>query len=267
MTARSTRTGSAICLVATALVAACGGGGGASGDAPQGSVAVDADLEIAKAVYGVSATLPPGFHAEPERYPDRQTFKVHVRQGDLAQPKPDPDFEVCSDDFDEALSFSKRNADALGYVTTLSGTDDNDWFFQFDRAIESAEPAMLVNRVFKCAGVDRSVQNGSVVAELNRRPVEAGHVRFLAEYLWHFSTHNNALNAVLSSSSASAELEHRLRRAEALRFGGKDGCDRIEVWDQLYVATPSTGIVERTDQFVRAFDARFDSGSVTLCGA
>ncbi len=257
-----------VSLTLIALLSGCGGGGGGDSSAPQGPTADSANLSVAKAVYGINAQVPAGFYTESNPYPDRQTLTLHVRQGDVAPVTGGTNFEVCSDDFSEALDWSAANASRLGYTTNLTGNSEDDWYFQFDREIVSTEPAMLVNRVFKCATVDRSMVSSDLAGTLNRRPLDAASLKFLAEYLWGFSDYNNALNAVIESrgtAATSSLYEHRITRAVALRYAGSNQCDLIEVWQQYHRVDRTSGVVSVDEVFDRVFEAKLQAGVASLC--
>ncbi len=251
-------------------LALAGCGGSSSGAATESVVVPVAqapdDLKIARAVYGLEPSIPVGFYVEAQPYPDRQTFTVHVKARDVSAAA-SSDNEVCSDDFSEALDWSAANAQRQGYSTSLSGNQETDWYFQFDREIASTEPAMLLNRVYKCSVVDRSMASGGLVGIVNRRPLDGSALKFLAEYLWGFSAYNNALHAALESQGADSAnaFEHRIRRAEAKRFAGANNCDRIDVWDMTYSMDKTNGDVSLSETFVRDFEASYTAGVASLC--
>lgn len=246
-------------------IGSCGGGSGA----PATADVATADFDVAQSVYGVTPSLPSGFYRDSEPYPDRQTFTVHIKSAEVLSGHSGVNYELCSDDFSEALSWSDINAQAQGFSTTLTGTFETDWYFQFDRAIDAGEPAMLINRAFKCAQLDRSaLSDAGVAGFINRRPLDPDDLRWIAEYLWGFSPYNNALNAVVSSTGRDGEsrLEHEILRASATRFSGTDGCDVVEIWSMQYTADRSTGQLQLHERFVRKFEARYGNGQVEICG-
>lgn len=253
-----------LCVLLLLVAGGCGGGSGA----PVTDDLMSVDLDIAQSVYGVAPSLPSDFYRDPEPYPDRQTFTVHIKSAEVIPGHSGVNYELCSDDFPEALTWSDVNAQAQGFSTSLTGTFETDWYFQFDRAIDASEPAMLINRVFRCAQLDRSALSDTGAAGfINRRPLDLADLRWIAEYLWGFSVHNNALNAVVASTGQAGEslLEHEILRASATRFSGTDGCDVVEVWSMHYLADRATGQLEFQERFVRRFEARLDNGQVTIC--
>lgn len=247
------------------LVTACGGD---TQSPPQPDVAVTSDdLAIAALAYAPDQRVPAGFHAEPARYADRSEFVFHVRTSDLGNPVVSADYEVCSDDFAEALQWSADSAVARAYATTLSGNLETAWFYQFERPLANDPSGIVINRVFKCATLDRSsADNAGNAGQLTKRPFAADDLKFVSEYLWHFSVYNNALHAVLSSvpGTDGTGLTHTLQRVQVETGAGADGCDRIAIWDWVHSADAG-GRLRSEQRFVRAFDARFEFGSVALC--
>lgn len=241
---------------------ACGAGGG---DAPAGPLPGDVErLDIARAVYAVAPSVPAAFYAEPDPYPDRSTLRYHVLESEISTAA-DADWEACVDDFSSASQHAAASAAARGYPGAATGSSETAWFFQFDRTIEAAEPAMLIVRLFKCSAFDRSVRADGVAGRLNAVPVTAADLRFVAEYLWSIGPFNNALNAVVDSRGDTGELSHRLRRAAAERLAGAGGCDIVEVWDLVYTVDGASGLVSVDETFVDVFEARYEAGAVSLC--
>lgn len=256
--------GSAGALLLALLLSACGGGGG--GDGIPEAAGADPRQAIAEAVYGLAPAKPTGFYAETDPYPDRQTLTVHVREAEVRPAPPAVDFESCSNDFTEALDWSAANAAARGFTTNLAGNSETEWFFQFDREIVASSPAMLVNRVFKCAQLDRSVLGDDRLAILRRPGSGAAELRWVAEYLWGFSPYNNALHAVLESRTVqSSPATHRIVRAEALRFAGANGCDLIEVWEHDFELDATSGLVTSEERFQQVFAAKLQNSRAELC--
>ena len=89
----------------------------------------------------------------------------------------------------------------------------------------------------------------------------------MAEYLWRFSSYNNADNLVLKSAAVSdaSDPTHELTLAQLARGAGAYGCDRVRVFTWRYRAVPDSGLLVSTQSDLRIFDARNDAGSVQLC--
>lgn len=258
------------CAGALAVLGGCGGGGASpeiAGEMPPDARAVD--QRLAELAYSPDERTPPGFYSEPERYSDRSVFRFHVKSDDVGVPA-QVAFEVCTNDFAQALSWSASGAEARDFETELAGNDETVWFYEFDRMVSGTEPAVVINRVFKCSALDRqgAVPDG-FAGQLTMRPLGSDELRFVAEYMWQFSRFNNALNAVYDSvpGSEAGALTHTLRRVQVQQGAGAvAGCDRIEVWHWRWRADPLDGSLSSEQHFERAFDARRENGAVRLCG-
>lgn len=254
------------------LVAGCSSGGNDSAadagvaSAPDTSTA---DTELAARLYAGTPRTPAAFLAEESQYPDRSEFKFHVSNGDVsALSAGELRFELCSDDFAEALQWSATAADARALPSQLTATAQTQWYFQFDRTLASVEPAMVVNRVFRCAALDRSTRDAlGNAGTVNLAPFTADDLQYVSEYLWQFSLYNNALHVVIDSfpDRQSVDLQHILERAQLFPGEGEDpSCDRVEIWHWTH-RIASGGALSEADIFVRGFDVRRDNGVVSLC--
>ncbi len=251
-----------IALIALAT-ASCGGGSGSEAESVQPDVEA---LSIARQVYGIEPSVPADFYVDVDPYPDRQTLTVHVRENEIRPSSQAMDFEACSDDFAEALDWSATQAAQRGLLTTLAGTSESEWYFQFDREVQEADPAMFLNRVFKCRQFDRSAITDGHVGHINRQPVNAADLKFMVEYLWGFSEYNNAFHAVVSSRADSgATLSHTIVRAEAIRQVGAERCDLIETWSHSYSVSEASGLISEQVRYLDVFRARLRAGSAELC--
>lgn len=246
---------------------ACGGGG-SDGAIPPVDSSSDPDLDIAVLAYSADYRVPEGFYQEPDRYPDRSVFTFHVKQSDVGV-MPTVDHELCTDDFALALDWSAQSAAARQFDTAFSASSQSDWFFEFERVANDAAGSIVINRVFRCAVLDRAGLDGTAFAgQVNKQPLMADDLKFLSEYFWQFSIYNNALHAVITSAPATVAdgLAHDLVRAEVrVGEGSQSGCDRVELWRWRYIVDSDTGTLTAEQQFQRAFDARQLNGSVSLC--
>lgn len=272
MSDRQSNLSKLLVLACCAAVYGCGGG---SGDASPQTAAVSPpdpairDLAIAKLAYGEGERVPDGFYREPRLYPDRSEFRFHVKGSDVGIAIGDSDFELCSDDFSRALDWSAASAEARQFETTLSATGDAEWYFQFERTVQDDEPAMVINRVFKCALFDRTgLSADGYAGRLARQPVQADDLKFVSEYLWQFSFYNNALHAVLASTGTreADALVHDIERVEVqIGAGSESGCDRVSLWTWRHRVETASGEMYSEQLFLRAFDARQVNGIVSLC--
>jgi hypothetical protein len=258
------------------LLISCGGGGG-QGDPAVAEVAEAEqrapgpdDLDIARLAYSAEQRTPPDFYREADRYPDRSVFRFHVDNEDVAALRDglEPAYELCTDEFSQALRWSEEASVYRQLPSTMSDSVATDWYYQFDRAMDVDPPAMVVTRIFRCEALDRTGRAVEGYAgRLNRAQPTAADLEFVAEYLWQFSVYNNALHAVVSSegSMRDGDLVHVITRVEVVAGGGS-GCDRIELWNWEYQLDGPSGDLYAEQVFVRAFDARREGGIVSLCG-
>ncbi|MEM9172639.1 MAG: hypothetical protein AAGA84_08040 [Pseudomonadota bacterium] len=235
-------------------------------DSAIATVDTQADLALAASLYRDSARTPAGFYVEPQAYPDRLSILFHVQQQDIGITALQG--AVCSDDFAQALSWSSAAATARGYTTQLASTTTSDWFYQFDRSVNDNADLLIINRVYRCSAFAPADSRSAEFGVINRSPMSADALRFLAEYHWQFSQFNNSLHAVVSSSGRADQgaFEHELMRAHLVRGAGAGGCDRVSLWRWGWALARDTGVVRESQTFERSFDARNEAGSVSLCG-
>lgn len=272
-----TRRITAITLLGTLLaLAGCGGGGSpttptaAPDTAPQASSrpVTQTDADIAALLYADNQRTPRGFYqdtapAVPGYVSTSQLKSVDIGLG--TRP-----FELCSDDWNQALQWSESTASNGGAYATLTGNSDSDMYFEFDRVRDGTPQAYLRQRVFKCAFVNRDAvdlrEAAGAAGSLNARPLAATDLALLSEYLWQFTSYNNFGNVVLRSrgSSAANTLMHSLFIA-TLTSGAPSDCDTIQVIEWRHSADLTTGAMSRAVNSLWTFGARQQSGVVTLC--
>jgi hypothetical protein len=125
-------------------------------------------------------------------------------------------------------------------------------------------------RVFRCSYLDRTGVDTTAAAGfsgmLNVRPIDATALRELSEYLWRFTTYNNADHAVVASEPRNAaELGHALTIASLERGAGGASCDRIVLRDSILSVDLFTGALQRATVFVREFGARQEGSLLVGC--
>lgn len=265
-------------LLAAALVA-CGGGGGSgsatsagaqtnSAAAPNG--AGNPDLEIAQRLYAGDERLPAGFYRETR--PANVTGAVatlHLKNGDLIAGA--TQFELCTNDDAEALAWSERAAQWQGQYADIVETRLDARLFEIVRVPRADPTALLRQRVFRCAFVDRSATDLALesgpAGVMNARPVSPEALRQIVEYLWQFTPHNNADHIVIASSGESegARLRHTVRMARLVRAAVSGGCDSIDVIDWVHTLEAQTGAMHRALDTVRRFGARVNGSGAELC--
>lgn len=265
-------------------VAACGGGGSDAGDStsqpPHAPPAVStpantsasrpfphSDLQVADLIYADTRT-PADFYTEHTRSGASYVATTHLKQRDLDASAPRR--ELCTDDWNEALSWSETVTTGRATYADLVATHSEPRFFEFERVPREAPSALLRQRVFKCAYLDRSSAEPETLAgsggRFNRRPATAQQLRELTEYLWHFTPFNNFGNAVLASAP-SGTSGHAIVIATLTRASAQQNCDRIDVVRWTHTLEGATGAITRTLTALATLHAREGQGVVTLCEA
>jgi len=266
-------------LAVAALLASCGGGG--AGDPAASSAAAappraveQSDLEIAQTIYGGSPRTPAGFYSDPMPAGQDHVATMHLKSLDIdaGAIEPMPLYELCTNDWNQALAWSEANAQAASVYADLVETNDDARYFEFGR-VRPGEPEFYVrSRIFKCAYLDRSSANLRLsrgpAGQLNQRPISAPELRNLTEYLWQFTTFNNYGNAVLKSSGASADsgLSHTLIIGTLVRNGLSASCDRIDVIGWRHTID-GAGQLQLDIQTLWSFGARESIGVPALCSS
>ncbi len=261
-----------IAAVAASLCA-CGGGASQPFAQPQNARPVpQSDLQIAELLYTDSARTPADFYAEPAPV-SSYTTTYHIKNSDVtavAEPQ-DPIFELCTNDWNQALAWSETVALAEPVYSDLSATDTNEHFYEFVRTPRTSSLGPQQMRVYRCDFLDRlgvDLHHATTAAgHVNKRPIAATDLKWIAEYLWRFSSYNNVDDLVLKSAAVAgvSDQTHELTLAQLERGGGVSGCDRVRVFAWRYRAAPDTGLLVSTQTDLWTFDARSDSGNTQLC--
>jgi hypothetical protein len=267
-----------LAALAALVLSACGGGGGdSSAPAPTASApprpVEQSDLQIAQSVYGSGPRTPVGFYSEspPSGYGYVSTMHVKNANVDATVVAPEPLYELCTDDWNQALAWSELSAQHEPKYSDLVETNDDPRYFEFGR-VREGDPTFYVRaRVFKCAYLDRSEANlrdaTGPAGLLNRRPLTGVELRDLSEYLWQFTQYNNVGYAVLKSSgsSSSTALTHTLHIASLARAGISASCDRVDVITWRHTLDTTSGRMDLQVQTSWSFGAQEAAGVVSLC--
>lgn len=264
-----------IIACAAAALDACGGGGSdAAVAAPPGAAygITLGNLDIATALYQDSQRTPPGFFADPAPAGVGIVATHHLRSAELALAG-NGNFEVCTDDWNQALAWSEQAASQGGSYASLAGNSDTSRYFEFDRVPPGTPQQWLRQRIYLCSYLDRSDTTADVYSGpagvLNAQPRSAAQVRELAEYLWQFTGWNNYGNAVLASldETAAAGVGHTLVIASLSPSGSGNGCDRIDVLAWRHDLDSSSGALQRRLTLLWSFSARQDGAVAVDCAA
>jgi hypothetical protein len=227
------------------------------------------DQQIAARLYAGTPRTPAGFLDDPIPSGFAQVTTYHVKTSQLAT-STQPPYDVCTDDWSQAFAWSEEVAVAASPYHDFVGNEATERYFEFDRVPRGQPDRYVRQRVYRCAYLDRTGVDATATAgfagQLNARPIDATALRELSEYLWRFTTYNNADHAVIASEPRnSAEIGHALTIASLERGAYGGSCDRVTVRDSLLTVDLSTGALQRTTVFVREFGARQEGGLLVGC--
>jgi hypothetical protein len=254
-----------------ALLTACGGGSAESPPATQAatanSVVPQTDLEIATLIYSDSQRTPAGFNLDTDPAFWGYVSTTHLKTRDL-NASAVLQYELCSDDYNQALSWSETANSNSGDNASLLTTSTTDAYFQFDRLRNSTPQGYLRQRVYRCSYLSRNtvdlLASEGDAGILNVRPLDASTLQALSEYLWQFTSYNNFGNVVLLSRGTSGTnvLRHTLYMA-SLTPGAS--CDTITLNEWQHTLDTTTGDLSLSITPLSSFGARQSGNSVSLC--
>ena len=278
-------------MLSLTTLAACGGGGGASGSSAPASVsnqpasvpapvvnspapaANSADLTLADRLYKGDVRTPAGFDVEARPANVLGTLSTrHIKNTDLATgPQAmSPTYEACTNDMAQAIDWSERQATWNGQYSDLVEVRSDEHFFEVVRVPRADVTAMLRHRVFRCdyldrAGTDLRSDSGAA-GRMNQRPLNAAELEELSEYLWQFTMFNNADYAVESSSSATNGnlIVQTIRMGQLVR-GAAGSCDTVQVSDWTHTMNATDGSLTRALTPVRSYQVKSTSSGISSC--
>jgi len=228
-----------------------------------------ADRDIAARLYAGAPRTPPGFLDDAAPAGFAQVTTYHVKTAQLAAPAA-TSYEVCSDDWSQAFAWSEEVAAASSPYLDFVGNEATVRYYELDRVPRGQPDRYVRMRVFRCSyldriGVDTTAADG-FAGMLNARPLDPAAVRELSEYLWWFTTYNNADHAVLASEpSSGGALAHVLAIASLERAAFGAGCDRVTLRDWTHTADPNTGVLQLTTAVVREFRVARTGDRIDAC--
>ena len=269
-------------IVAYVMLAACGGsasssaGSGASSgsnpQAPSPALLTAAQQSAAEKLYAGTPRTPADFLADPP--PAGVTGAVstlHLKSTDTT-PGAAQRFELCSDDSAQALAWSEVKTTALASYADLTEQNVSTRLFEFVRVPRNDVNARLRHRVFRCSYLDRSgtdlASDSGAAGMVNLRPMDAGALKDLGEYLWQFTLYNNADHVVLASApvgAATNEIAHAIDMARLTRGATANDCDRIDLLRWTHTLNTSTGALRRQLETLSSFTSRRANGVVASC--
>ena len=232
--------------------------------------ALPSDEIILGKVYAPNVSVPPDFLVDTASQLTGAYTLGHLRSTDL-DPLATVPFELCTDDLTQALDWSNAVTLTRPRSGAMLMADESSRYFEITREIDGLEDWVALERVFKCAYLDRASVNLTEAfgqgGKLNVAPVTSTHVRELAEYLWHFSLFNNPGHAVLESHGAAhGEVERHTLTVAARQplAGATAGCDLVEVFEWHFDVRPN-GDITTSKEPVLQLDARWDGVQAQRC--
>lgn len=233
--------------------------------APAGAALGSADQEIAARLYAGGPRTPAGFLVDAAPPGFVQVTTQHLKAEQLAAPAV-LSHELCTDDWNEAFAWSEEVAAQATPYLDFVGNEATTRYFELDRVPRGQPDRYVRMRVFRCSYVDRrGVEPGAGFAgTLNQRPLDAAALRELSEYLWLFTTFNNAAHVVLASEARTG-LVHAITIASLERAAGGVSCDRVLVRDWTHAADATTGALTLTTTIVREFRVRQEGAALVAC--
>lgn len=255
-----------------AIAAACGGSGASDPAADRTAIAPVSqpdNAEILGLVYNADYHVPDGFFVDERTETTTRSYTVyHVLDESNS-------YELCTDDLVEAQAWEQADNEARSvggqYVTSY----ENERYFEFVRELSYEEGVGNIGdptspgyaRVFKCeytnrTGVDRSLLDG-YSGRLNAAQLSNRQLAEFTEYLWQFRFFNVTRKIVLDSYS-TAPMNHTLLLAFVINRG-TGACDRVDVIEWRFNASPANGEVTREFEIVRSFNASIAGGAPEFC--
>lgn len=227
-----------------------------------------ADAQIATALYAGTPRTPTGFLTDPAPPSYAQVTTYHLKTSQVAAPSATT-HELCTDDWSTALAWSEEVAAQANPYLDLVGNDSTPSYFEFGRVPRGTTDQYVRQRVYRCAyldraGVELSAADG-FAGIVNARPLDAAALRELVEYLWRFTSYNNAGHVVLESTASLPGPAHSLRLASLERGAAGVSCDRVIVREWSYTANESTGALTLAANVVREFGVRQEGGALVGC--
>lgn len=254
-------------------LAACQGGGSGD-DIAEASIAartLPSDSEIIAMVYDNNYDKPSGFFVDERADTSRSYSLYHVKDLSVS-------YELCSDDYNEALTWETTDNNRRTVHGELVGSYENDRYFEFIRELNFIdsignipnETSAGFARVFKCSyisrqGVDRNLRNGDA-GTLNVADISQDTIRTFSEYMWTFTFFWPAKAKVIQTISSKYDnaYQHTLVLAIATDQGAEK-CDLIEIVDWEFSVQLNSGEVTKRFRLIYDFEAELRDGVPRIC--
>lgn len=250
------------------LLSSCGGGSGATGNSAEKSGQGQSEaMVIANALY-FDKRIPEGFYQEPS---DSTVYRVttHVKNTDLlplANRTGQPVYELASDDFNEALTWSEQAAVLQPIYRQLVDNGETALYRQFTRVDPDSPDVVYLQRILRASVIDRNGVTDRYKGRITSSTMNAEDIKRIIEYLWTFTVNNNFGTAVLSSDITETDtgFVHVMKQAR-LNMSNNDSCDSIEVYRVTYTVSRSSGFINKDEALERIILAKRSGNILEIC--
>lgn len=178
-------------------------------------------------------------------------------------------YDLSTNDANQAFQWAQQVAQSYNQTMTFAASDETNWYYEYSWTYDPTnqdQDHMLSVRVFKSSAIDRTVFDkynpGSLLAVLQQTPVSSQDARYISEYLWTFSAHNNTGHIVLSSHSSPATtsgVRHTIREAVYDPSVQLNTCVSVAIRDYHYDINNVNGGVVLSETLVDQFQAKLTS--------
>ncbi|MBN1377613.1 MAG: hypothetical protein JXA04_00090 [Gammaproteobacteria bacterium] len=239
---------------------------GASGTGP------DSTQLVLDSIY-YNRRTPGDFYTEPQPDPGVYQTISHIKNSDVMLPgsydDTTPRYELCANDFSEALDWSTTASSGLG---NLVDNTEHALFYQFTYTPLASPELNNLQRVYKCSMLDRSALDirdlNTDLGQYTETVQNSANIKLLIEYLWSFTESNNYGNAILNNTISDAgnyylhTMQHA-RLTSALALGST--CDRIDIYLVNYQIQKSDGAITVSEDLQNILYSRYQDGNATIC--
>ena len=148
-------------LAATLALSGCGGGSSDGSSSPAASAAAaprpvtQSDLDIARSIYGGAARTPANFYSDAAPSGQSYVSTTHLKNSDVGASgagQPQPLYELCTNDWNEALAWSEEAAQRTSPYAGLVETNEGARYFESAARVPATRSFICV-RAFSSAPI------------------------------------------------------------------------------------------------------------------
>lgn len=256
----------------------CGGGGAGGGGTPSPTATTTVlsnqiYVGIVAAMNDTDSRVPAGFYTL-DHNDDVEHEYFHVRSSDV-NPAATAVYDVANADPYQAQNWANSTVARRYNSLTKLSSSETPWYYETtsysnDPAID--HPHLISARVFKSNAIDRSVYDsrnpGALQAVIQHRPITAMDVSFISEYLWTYSSSNNAGHVVVDSATqqTTSGYSHRINEAVFQPAMSSGQCSTVQLWSLQYDVNSVNGGVTLNRSLQDEFQVTLNAtGGYTLC--